>query len=526
MKNFMRLTFLLWLTIFIAGTASASTFIKGPALYETPTLTTAVNGVTTLTFSSESNQVLIGATSHTFKLPTGTSLSPTGRYFNFSNRSTAGTLTVQYQDGTTLTTVPFGYQKKIRLRDASTANGVWDVDLVEFLQLAGGTVTGGLGLSGAGTSPTTIPFLDASRKFQSSSVTPTELGFLSGATANIQTQINNAMSGVTGNFVPVTGGSISGTLRIGVAGAVIVNNEQLTVRYTEATGGVQSNIGIAAEMRSTTTTPVTSTGTYTAITGELNRLTSVTVTDTATGMASLSTLSNFVPSAATTYTNSSTDGISGLNVTSPTNSGAGAIAFDWNGVYIRPSSINTGANKRGLRIGDQTGNTNNFAIQTGLGIVRFGDVVTLDSVTANTALIANGTKQVVSSPVTSTELGFLSGATAAVQTQLNTRNVRFLGTANVVKAYIYFNCSSASTVTSQTGAWITSAGNISAGQCNLTYTGITLNGCLTGSPTDNGGVPLILRATVSSGTNIQVDCSTHLGVACTNYDAFIECDGT
>lgn len=64
---------------------------------------------------------------------------------------------------------------------------------------------------------TTVPYLDANKTIQSSSVTPTELGYVSGVTAAIQTQINSIVSG--GSFVAKTGDSMTGALTIKNNGA-------------------------------------------------------------------------------------------------------------------------------------------------------------------------------------------------------------------------------------------------------------------------------------------------------------------
>lgn len=62
-------------------------------------------------------------------------------------------------------------------------------------------------------------------------------------------------------------------------------------------------------------------------------------------------------------------------------------------------------------VGD-TGNT------TGFGTIS-GGAVTSSSLTTNTALVSDGSKVITSSAVTTTELGYVSGVTSAIQTQLN-----------------------------------------------------------------------------------------------------------
>lgn len=81
---------------------------------------------------------------------------------------------------------------------------------------AGDLTTKSLTLSGTGAD--TVPYLDASKKLTSSSVTPTELGYVSGVTSAIQTQIN-------GKEPTQTKGSISTS----TTGITITNGANSTV---------------------------------------------------------------------------------------------------------------------------------------------------------------------------------------------------------------------------------------------------------------------------------------------------------
>ena len=91
-----------------------------------------------------------------------------------------------------------------------------------FIVRAGDTMSGNLALNGSGTSPSTVPYLDASRVFQSSAITPTELGYLTGLTGNVQAQLNSVSVNVTG-FVAKTGDSMSGDLQIGNSAGLFTN---------------------------------------------------------------------------------------------------------------------------------------------------------------------------------------------------------------------------------------------------------------------------------------------------------------
>jgi hypothetical protein len=84
-----------------------------------------------------------------------------------------------------------------------------------YVARAGDTMTGGLGLNYAGVSVSTVPYLDAARKLVSSSVTPTELGYLSGATSTIQTQLN--AKATAANHILKAGDTMTGDL--GLAGS-------------------------------------------------------------------------------------------------------------------------------------------------------------------------------------------------------------------------------------------------------------------------------------------------------------------
>lgn len=57
---------------------------------------------------------------------------------------------------------------------------------------------------------TTVPYLDASKIVTSSSVTPTELGYVSGVTSAIQTQLNSK----TSNALPLAGGTMNSNASI------------------------------------------------------------------------------------------------------------------------------------------------------------------------------------------------------------------------------------------------------------------------------------------------------------------------
>jgi hypothetical protein len=73
--------------------------------------------------------------------------------------------------------------------------------------------------------------------------------------------------------------------------------------------------------------------------------------------------------------------------------------------YADPSTTAVGTNKYGLRIGDQSGATNNYAIYTGLGTVRFGDKVGVNVTPSAMLTLPSGTTTANTAP-----LKFTSGS--------------------------------------------------------------------------------------------------------------------
>jgi hypothetical protein len=71
----------------------------------------------------------------------------------------------------------------------------------------------------------------------------------------------------------------------------------------------------------------------------------------------------------------------------------------------------------------------------------------VDSLTANRALVSDGSKKIISSAITSTELGYLDNVSSNIQTQLNNKLNLSGGTIN------YTGSSAALNITSNSGSW-------------------------------------------------------------------------
>lgn len=100
----------------------------------------------------------------------------------------------------------------------------------------------------SGLTPSRVLQLSASAVVQASAVTTTELGYVSGVTSGIQGQLNT-LSGTFANYLPLTGGTLSGNLTVqGASGVSLTNvattNGFLSTRfYIGARGDNQDDVG-------------------------------------------------------------------------------------------------------------------------------------------------------------------------------------------------------------------------------------------------------------------------------------------
>lgn len=89
------------------------------------------------------------------------------------------------------------------------------------------------------------------------------------------------------------------------------------------------------------------------------------------------------------------------------------------------------------------------------------------------------------------------------------------------------DCDGASSVNSQLGSWVSSVGNISAGQCSITLSA----GAFSSTPycfaTEllSGSAPRALSMTNTSATALTIDCVGDTGSDCSDFDANIFCIG-
>jgi hypothetical protein len=172
----------------------------------------------TMDYGSAGIQRISGVSTVTFTLPDATTMYSSQSY-NFNNNST-GIVTVNNKGGSLVVSIPGGGYALVINTDNSTTNGTWDFH--NYLSNAATSGTIGTNLPGtltaaqiidSGLTASTVPYANASKQLTSSAVTPTELGYVSGVTSAIQTQLNAKQATVSfataGSTPSAAGGGIS-----------------------------------------------------------------------------------------------------------------------------------------------------------------------------------------------------------------------------------------------------------------------------------------------------------------------------
>ncbi len=163
---------------------------------------------------------------------------------------------------------------------------------------------------------------------------------------------------------------LPGVARIGLNATVNLPVEKLSVQLAAASAAVGA--AIAGNLSQVINAPAT--GIQSALSGKYSRVITTSQTDVAQASAALLEV-DLLPATGQTLSNTSADGIANL-VLAGANVGSGVLAIDnYSQLLVKASSANTGLNKHGIQIQDQTGATNNFSIKTGLGVAQFGDVI-------------------------------------------------------------------------------------------------------------------------------------------------------
>lgn len=268
-----------------------------------------------------------------------------------------------------------------------------------------GTVTVGQ-LIDSGLTASTVPYADASKQLTSSAVTPTELGYVSGVTSAIQTQLNSKQATLTiGNF---TDAGTDGIIVTGGTGAVIGSGTSIAQHVADAThnGYLSSadwvtfntgSAGAANQSLSNLTNPTA-----------LNQSLLVDTTATYTlGNTSKYWASAFIADIFDNSGNKSIEPFARSLYSTNTNE-----SLNWGSFIAYDNAHKASINWKDRQLSDATPTTQLSWGTSGVG---------LPQLTAARALIVNGSGFIDVSATTSTELGYVNGVTSAIQTQLNAK---------------------------------------------------------------------------------------------------------
>ena len=338
-----------------------------------------------------------------------------------------------------------------------------------------------------------------------------QVGAQSGATRNMGFLYGGTLAGTWGLAINTTDSNyMGGSLKIGgITSTAVYTNEALTVRLLDPSNNTSASSTI--ELRQTSNSAITGTNVQHGIFARWVRTNTSSVTDTNNQSGAIRAGISFNTSTSQTYTNTGSSGVSSLFIMTPAQVGAGTLAItSYAGIDIEASSIATGTNKYGIRIADQSGSTNNWAIRTGLGKVEFGDNLT----NAYTALAGDSGSsiQAQNSTLTNAQNSAFTNTVAGIQSVVN-RNItssqtdtgRLVG----VSAFMQFNVASAQTLTNTNTVGVASVNipaptNAGAGALAFThYAGLNVEASSLNTGTNKYGIRIGNQSGATNNFAIQ-----------------------
>jgi hypothetical protein len=328
------------------------------------------------------------------------------------------------------------------------------------------------------------------------SVSATEVGYLDGVTSAIQTQLDTKLASATAatTYAPIANATLTGTVVL--PGTTSIGNVSATeIGYLD---GVTSAIQTQLDAKQVKISGVSDTEI-----GYLDGVTSAIQTQLDSKLSTSTASSTYAPLAAPTFT----------------------------GTVVLPSTTSIG-NVSATEIGYVDGVTS--AIQTQIDgkqatVTGAATTITGSDLTASRALTSNGAGKVAVSTVTSTELGYVSGVTSAIQTQLDDKSPlaspTFTGT--LTSSDLVVNGALKVTQATKEKVYITGTGF-----AGYTYYFVT-NGAIqyiTANSTGNGTVNIRPSSSVTTDSFLAVGESVTIVLQITNGTAYYpnvwQIDGT
>jgi hypothetical protein len=445
------------------------------------TSTASAGTTTTLTSTSNYFQAITGSSNQNIRLPDATTLV-TGFAFKIFNNST-GTLTIQYNDATTLNTVSAGGSRLLVCSSTSTTNGVWEVH--GFLPNSGAFGTSLIDSStatfSAFTTPTTFTL---GYNSTAASITYISTGAVAASTTK---RIDIGESGVANSITNINiGSSVSGAL-----GTTTINSPTVTLANATALNINGASPGIVTS--STGTASVFNTN---ALVGNLfGAATTMAIGNTATAAQ---TVNMFTASTGASTYNFAT-GATVNGTTKTINIGTNGVSGSTTNIVIGSSAGTSSTTIYGFTVGSNivTSSSSFDLINTTATTLNIGGAATTLTL-GNTATAAQTVNMFTASTGAST-YNFATGATLNATTK--TINI---GTAGVSGSVT--NISIGSTVSGATGT--TTIGGVTT---TLTGTTLNINGASPSIVTSDTGTASVFNTNALIGSLFGAATTINIG---------------
>jgi hypothetical protein len=350
--------------------------------------------------------------------------------------------------------------------------------------------TKGLVTAGADLSASDMPTGINAANISTGLISNTEFDYLNGLSGNIQTQLNGKQETLT---LTTTGTSGAATL---VGGTLNIP------QYSAGASGVSQIVAGT----NVTISPAGGTGVVT-----VNATGGGGGSGTVTSVAAL-TLGTTGTDLSSTVATSTTTPVITLNVPTASAANRGALSStDWSTFNAKQAALVSGTNIKTVNSTSLLG-SGDVAVQA--TITGAATTITTSDLTASRALTSNASGKVAVSATTDTELGYVSGVTSAIQTQIDAKTNKLVVTNRQTASYtlvlsdadklVETNVASAnnltvplnSSVAFATGTQILLA-QYGAGQTTIVATsGVTIR---------SNGAKLKLNAQYSGATLIKID---------------------